>query len=127
MTTKTSLAAFLLAASLCSLPAQTQDLFRVTFRANCLFLDASGQVGNSKLTEKDIIAHCVNSQGLSDRALTKNYALIYNPTANDLEVVRLSAGSLLCDVIQFQDVALTSDSRQTDQFAFMFIPDQSNA
>jgi hypothetical protein len=127
MIIKSALAASLLAASLFSLSAQTQDLFRVTFRVNCLSIDASGQVGNSKLTEKDVIAHCVNSQGLSNRSLTKNYALVYNPAGNNLEVVRLSDGSLLCDVIEFQDVGVTSDSRQTDRFSFMFIPDQINS
>jgi hypothetical protein len=127
MNIKTALAASLLAASLHSVCAQTQTLYRVTFKATCFTTDSSGQVANTKLTEKDIISHCIGSQGLSTHALARNYALAYDPSANLLRVVRLSDGALLCDVIQFQDVASTSDSRQTDQFAFMFVPDQTNS
>ena len=134
MKIRTAFAASLLIGSLFNALAQTNTnvfqsngLFRATFRATCFATDASGQVASTKLTEKDIISRCVGASGLSTKSLTRTYALAYDPNANVLRVIRLSDGALLCDVIQFQDVAVTSDTRQSEQFTFMFVPDQTNS
>jgi hypothetical protein len=127
MNIKQVMAACLVAASATAVSAQTQDLFRVAFKANCVATGANGLSRNSKITDKDIIARCISSNGVSSRALVRNYALVYNTSADSLQVVSAANGTLVCDVVQFQPVAFTSDPRQTDQFAFMFLPDQTTA
>src|SRR3954454_12967983 len=105
---------------------QTQDLFRVTFRANCRALGDRGRLIHTRFTDQDIVAQCVGTN-VSSVALTQNFALVYNATADRIQVVSVTNGLALCDVLEFQGGALATDTRQSERFTFLFVPEETNA
>jgi len=104
---------------------RADDLFRLTFQANCRSLDSLGLAVTSKISERSIVAQCLASNGVS-RSLLRHYALVYNATSDRLQVSDFN-GNILCDVIQFEGGAATSDTNRSDRFTFMFLPDQTTA
>jgi hypothetical protein len=104
------------------------DLFRANFRAvGWAFDGSSNQVLRVKLTEKDIVAQCVGTNGTSINALMRRYTLAYNATADSLQVVTARDGSLVCDVVQFAGAEATQDDGFSTKFTFMFLPGGTNA
>lgn len=132
MCIKQTLVIGIAAASLLTLeaPAQTSpDLFRLTFRATCRGLNTNGtRLVNTRLTETNIIAQCVgNNSGIALTNLNRFFALVYNTTADSIQVVNLTNGQPLCTVLDFSGVASTTDGRERLRLAYMFLPGQTNA
>jgi hypothetical protein len=122
MTIKRVLPAISIAACLLTLPATADDLFTATLRVTERGLGSSGKLTNTRVNEKDIITAATGATGSS----LKNFALVYNATADALQVVD-STGAVVTNVMQFAGGAFTSDSKQSDRLTFIFLPDQSEA
>jgi hypothetical protein len=105
--------------------ATNQASFRVAFSATCLsFNSTRGRVVSTRFTERNIIAEATGLSP-SDRAVNRDFALVYNPAEDSLQVVDAQGNSVV-DVIHFGGGAATGDARQTDRFTFMFFPGQTN-
>src|SRR4051794_11019975 len=119
--------AIVAAATLHSTVASAQIMFRTTLRANCRSLGSNGKLVTTHLTDRDIISQAVGgSTGTGTNSVTRNFALVYNPTSDSLQVVN-SAGTVISDVIQFQGGAFTSDSKQSVRLTFMFLPNETDS
>jgi len=110
-----------------ALPAQvsTQELYTVKFKATCTPSDtANGR--SSKMTDRDLIEECVGT-GFSKKDLKRNFALVYNPSADSLQVVNRSDGSLVCDSLIFDGGTNAVAGNQLSRFVFVFSPNQPEA
>ncbi|GEM_PF-1560420 len=116
-----------LALNALTLPAQvsTQELYTVKFRATCTPSD-TGKGKGSKMTERDLIQELVGT-GFTQKELKRNYALVYNPASDSLQVVSRTDGSLIGDVLIFDGGTNAIGGSQLSRFAFVFSPTQSEA
>lgn len=102
-----------------------QDLFRVNFSATCMSFDsARNRVVTRRITERNIIAQAVGLP-LSDRMLLRDFALVYNTSADLIQVVATN-GQPIADVIHFGAGAAINDGRIAQRFTLMFFPGQTN-
>jgi hypothetical protein len=105
---------------------QAQDVFRARFRATCRPSDDSSNRDSHRMNQRDLIEQCEGT-GFSRRELDRNFALVYNPTADSLQVVNESDGSVVCDVFQFQGGTNVIGGDQLERFVFVFAPNQPEA
>lgn len=110
-----------------TLPAQvsTQELYTVKFRATCTPSDNANGRG-SKMTDRELIEECVGT-GLSRKELKRNYALVYNPATDSLQVVSRSDGSLVCEALIFEGGTNAVSGDRLSRFTFVFSPNQAEA
>lgn len=129
MKIQTALAALIAAATLHAGSAEAQELYRATFRATCRVVDDDGRIRSVSIRERDLLELCLgeNGNGLSARELARDYALVFNPEVNALQIVALSDGALICDVFFFDGGQEINDPRQRERFAFIFSPAQEEA
>lgn len=129
MNTYKTIALIMAAAALAASPVQaqtsSQDLFLVKFHATCKPADSSNK-GSNKMDNQDLIEQCVGT-GFSKKELKKNFALVYNPTTDSIQVVNASDGSPLCDIFQFQGGTNATSGNQLERFTFVFSPNQAEA
>jgi hypothetical protein len=128
MSIKTTLAVCAAVASLYAATAAAQtNQFLVTFRANCVSLNTNGtQLVVKTITDRDIVAQAVGTNTTGSNALG-NFALVFDTTADSLQVVNTTNGAEVRNVIDFAGGASTSTGRQRTRLTFMFIPGVSNA
>jgi hypothetical protein len=107
-----------------TIAVQAQDLFRVKFRATCR--PDNGNKDSRRLTERDLIEQCVGT-GFSKKELRRDFELVYNPSADSLQVVNEADGSHVCDVFQFQGGTNVVGSDELTRFVFVFVPGQADA
>src|SRR5215471_9779405 len=93
---------FIMLAAVMAIQAVTvygQDMFRVRLQGTC----SPGENGREsmKVTARDVVAQCVGT-GFTDSELDHNFALVYNSTADSIQVVNEADGSPVCDVFLFQ-------------------------
>jgi hypothetical protein len=122
MKVQKTIALLVAAITLSAIAAQGQDLFRVKFKATCKPSDGN----SSKMTEKDLIEQCVGT-GFTKKELSRNFALVYNPVSDSIQVVNQADGALLCDVFQFQGGTNVVGDNKLERFVFVFSPNQSEA
>jgi putative membrane protein len=100
----------------------SDHLFRASFKAS------SQGVGNARerVRDRDVIANCLGRDSLSasDR---KDYALVYNPAADSLQVVRAATGELVCDVLNFSGGTSTAGSRGSERLTYVYLPGQGES
>lgn len=124
-----TLAVLITAAALNSLGVQaqvsTQELYNVNFRAVCRPSDNSNRRA-SRMTDRDLIEQCVGD-GFSARELRRNYALVYNPASDSLQVVNRADGSLVCDALIFQGGNSVQTGNRLTRLTFVFSPNQTDA
>jgi hypothetical protein len=118
-------------ALLAALPmiAGAQDLFQLDFQGTGRFLSDNGRLETRRITAEDLIARCVGEQALGTNNLGTNrqYDLVYNATADSVQVVNFTNGSFVCDVFQFQGGASNVDRRHLGRLAFVFVPEQNES
>lgn len=103
----------------------TQELYAVKFRAVCKPSDkANGH--SSKMNESDLIKQYVGA-GFTAKELKHNYALVYNPATDSIQVVNSIDGSLVSDVFLFEGGTNAVAGNQLTRFTFVFAPNVSNA
>src|SRR5258708_37983217 len=104
---------------------QAQDLFRLSFHATCRSLNDQGRLATTRINQTNLIARCV---GTNDAFATNSpFALVFNATADSIQVVNLTNSALVCDVFQLQGVVSNSDGARLERLSFLFTPDQTNA
>ncbi|HOB33758.1 MAG TPA: hypothetical protein PKH32_12850, partial [Verrucomicrobiota bacterium] len=103
----------------------TQELFHVKFRATCKpGNDAHGK--QTRLRDRDLIELCVGG-GFSQRDLRRNFALVYNPVSDSIQVADAQTGTILCDVFQFLGGTVVTNNNRLERFTFVFIPTDDTA
>jgi putative membrane protein len=124
-----TLAVIVTAAALNSLnlPAQvsTQELYNVNFRAVCRPSDNSNRHA-SRMNNRDLIEQCVGD-GFTARELRRNYALVYNPATDSLQVVNRADGSFVCDALIFQGGNSVATDNRLTRLTFVFSPNQTDS
>jgi hypothetical protein len=100
-----------------------QELYQLRFRATSRLL-TGGRLGNTRLTEQDLINRCV---GATATATNSDFILVYNASSNSVQVVHASNGAFVCDVFELQGGVSNTDGRRQERLTFMFVPDQSEA
>ena len=103
---------------------QAQDnLFKVSFDVNCK-PKLSGQ--DNHISSSDLIRGCVGAGPTKDE-LNKNFKLVYNATADSIQVVNASDGSFFCDVFQFQPGTNVVGNNSLRRLVFVFVPGNPDA
>jgi hypothetical protein len=102
-----------------------ETMFRVRFSASCQNFDATkNRVVTTRITDRDIVAQATGVPP-SGRGVSRDFALVFNPTEDSLQVVN-AAGEPIVDVIHFGGGDALADARQTTRLTFMFSPGQTN-
>jgi hypothetical protein len=101
-----------------------QTLFRLDFHGHARVLNSRGRVATIPIGARDLIATCVGTSALGTN---KDYALVYNPSSDGVQVVSATNGALFCDLFQFQGGMTNSDGKHLDRFNFVFTPSETNA
>jgi len=114
----------LITGTVISTVCHAQDLFRMDFHGHARVLNSRGQVATKPIGARDLIATCVGTNALGTN---KDYALVYNPTSDSVQVVSATNGTLFCDLFQFQGGLTNSDGAHLDRFNFLFTPKETNA
>jgi hypothetical protein len=123
MRIKPSLALFS-AACLFVTATQADDLFSAKLQLSCRSAGGNnGKLATQKLRETDVIGAAIGS---SDRNTIKRFGLVYNATANALQVVD-NTGALVTNVLFFNGGAFTSTAKQSSELTFVFLPDVADA
>jgi len=120
-----AIAVIVAAMAFSAVAVQGQDVFRAKFKAKCQPADPSDKE-NKKMTDLDLIQQCVGT-GFTDKELKNNFEVVYNPTADSIQVVNESDGSLICDVFQFQPGTNILAENQLTRFVFVFVPGQAES
>ncbi len=130
-TIATVIAAFALQAGV----VHAQDLWNTTFRAVCkpsgnsagnAFNGVNGMGNGSRMTDADLIAQCVGT-GFTAKQLRRSFAVVYNPSADSIQVVNRTNGEAVCDVFQFQGGTAVTNGDRLIRFTFVFSPAQTDA
>lgn len=103
---------------------QAQDLFHLQFRATCKSLNDRGRLTSTRITETNLIALWIGTNAF---ATNQGYSLVYNETADSIQVVDATNGSLVGDVFTFQGGNSNSDGRLRERSTFVFVPGQSDS
>jgi hypothetical protein len=119
---KRSMVAALLSVSL-SFVGSAQDLFKLNFVGSQRFLNSRGMLATHKLTELDLIAHCV---GTNVPATNSSFELAYDASADSIDVVQTN-GSVVCELWHLVTVVTNSDGHRLDRFVYLMSPDETNA
>lgn len=117
----TSIAVLLLAAS--QFVVSAQDLFKLQFAGSQRFLNSRGNLATHKLTDLDLISHCV---GTNVPATNNSLMLAYNASADSIDVVSTN-GSVVCELWRLVTVVTNSDRHRLDRFVYLMAPDETNA
>jgi len=105
-----------------TIAAQADDLFSAKLLLTCRTAGGD-KLNTQKVKETDVIGAAVGS---NDKNTVKNHALVYNSTANALQVVD-STGALVTNVMFFSGGAFTSGSSESAELTFIFLPDVGDA
>ena len=111
------------------LVAGAQDVFRLSFHGSGRFINPSGDLQTRRVTTDDLIARCVGEAGLAtnNQGTNRQFELVYNPAEDTVQVVNLTNGSFVCDVLQFQGGSSNVDRHHISRLAFVFIPEQNES
>jgi hypothetical protein len=109
--------------------AGAQDIFKLSFHGTGRLLNESGMMQTRRVNTDDLIARCVGEAGLAtnNQGTNRHFELAYNAGEDSVQVVNLTNGSWVCDVLQFQGTISNVDGRQISRMAFVFIPEQNEA
>jgi hypothetical protein len=109
--------------------AGAQDIFRLSFHGTGRLLNEFGMMQTRRVSTDDLIARCVGEAGLAtnNQGTNRQFELAYNAGEDSVQVVNLTNGSFVCDVLQFQGTISNVDGRQISRMAFVFIPEQNEA
>src|SRR5262245_8672523 len=110
MTIKGALATVVTAACAFTMSAQADDLFNATIQISERGLGSNGKLTTKKVNQKNIIQQFTGATSSSE---LKNFAFVYNATADALQVVD-STGAVVTNVIQFGGGAFTFDTKESD-------------
>jgi len=112
------------AAALVPILAPAQDLFRLSFHGHAKSINSREKVSTHSINAQDLIARCVGTNAFGTN---QDYALVYNPTSDSVQVVFATNGAFICELFQFQGGITNSDGSHMDRFNFVFTPDETNA
>ena len=109
--------------------AGAENVFQLSFRGQARFLNDNGRIQTRRLTTDDLIARCVGEAGLgtNNHGTNRQFELVYNPAVDGVQVIDLTNGSFVCDVLQFQAGISNVANREKSRLAFVFVPDQNEA
>lgn len=119
--------------ALASLPvaqAQTNkvstNLFNVAFVARCVQTNNSGGLAERCISARHIVADCAAGHGITNLASLR---LVYDQDADAINVVSITNGVTLCEVMSFGGGQSLSkaDGSVIERLAFVFLPEDDTA
>jgi hypothetical protein len=125
MKTERIFAVLIAAAVLQTMSVSSQeDLFNVSFNGSVR--PGEGNRAVAKLGNKGLIEQCVGT-GFTAKEINQNFALVYNATADTIQVVNRADGSVVCDLFHFEGGTSTLDQGRLVRLAFVFTHDQADS
>jgi hypothetical protein len=102
-----------------------QDLYSIQLKIICR--PAEGTVGQAnKLTKRELIEENVGPE-VSAREIKQDYTLVYNASADRIQVINREEGVAVSDVFIFEGGTNVFVGDQLTRFTFMYRPDQAEA
>ncbi|MDB6058102.1 MAG: hypothetical protein JWO95_1946 [Verrucomicrobiales bacterium] len=90
-----------------------QDRYNVRVEATCSSTNKFGRLVSTLIQNRDIVRHCAEAAGISNPA---GLVLVYDRSADALQVVNRTNGLLICTPIAFAgDVSVTNGTRTVRQ------------
>ncbi|MGZ4972424.1 MAG: LamG-like jellyroll fold domain-containing protein [Limisphaerales bacterium] len=90
-----------------------QDRYNVRVEASCISTNKFGSLVSTLVQNRDIVRHCAEAAGITNPA---GLVLVYDRSADALQVVNRTNGLLICTPISFAgDVSVTNGTRTVRQ------------
>ncbi len=109
-----------------SVPCTAQELYRVMVNTISVATNASGGLSYTGFGNRDLIQHCAEAHGITNLMDLK---LVYNRTADALEVVSGTNHTLVCTPMSFAEgVSLSkTNNRVRERLAYVFLENSTTA
>lgn len=102
--------AITLSCGLGALPSQAQELYKASVSVVCISSNQSGRLVYRSVGSRDFIRNCAREQGITNLS---GLSLVFNRTANSLQVVRGTNHDLVCTPLSFSGGVSLSKSNNT--------------
>jgi hypothetical protein len=103
-----------------------QELYRASVKTVCVSTNSSGGLSYTGFGNRQIIGQCAEEQGITNKM---GLRLVYNRTADALEVVQGTNNTVICTPITFSGGVSLSKANQTvtERLAFVFLDNDKEA
>ena len=105
---------------------KAQELYRANVHTVCVSTNSSGGLSYTRYGSRQIIHQCANAQGITN---LMDLRLVYDRTADALEVVQGTNNTVVCTPITFSGGVSLSKTNQTvtERLAFVFLENDKEA